>query len=377
MTAYRQAMFAALVTATAVGCGGGGDARNASASTVQAATLGASDLAVAARTTLVTGVPLSGPLLPKVSVVLGAPIAEQLVEVLVNEGDPVRQGQPVARFRDDVLRAAALSAQADLATAQTQVRMAAAESTRAEALFAEGAIARRDHDNTLLALETARARLALAQSQAASAGDRLETATLRSPVNGVVSQRHAQAGDRVDFGKPVLTIVNNSVLQLEASIEARWLGALRVGRPVVLTLAQQDNGDTIRGRLARINPSADPATRQVRIYVEVPNHGNLVGGLFVSGLVTVGEALNAVAVPRAAVRTEGADHVVYVVASGRVSRRAVTLGIEDLARGLVQITDGVRAGETVVVGPVEGLGDGVPVEVSGQAGGRADSQTAR
>jgi membrane fusion protein, multidrug efflux system len=365
MKAYRQVGLVALVAAAASGCGGGGDARNASASTVQAATLGASDLAVATRTTLVAGVSLSGALEPKVNVVLGAPIAEQLVEMLVNEGDPVRQGQPVARFRDDVLRSASLSAQADLATAQSQVRMAAAESTRAEALFAEGAIARRDHDNTLLALETARARLALTQSQAASAADRLETATLKSPVTGVVSQRHAQAGDRVDFGKPVLTIVNNSVLQLEASVEAQWLGALRVGRPVVLTLAQQASGDTIRGRLARINPTADPATRQVRIYVDVPNHGNLVGGLFVSGQVVVSEARGVVAVPRAAVRTEGAERVVYVVAEGRVARRPVTLGIEDVARGLIQLASGVRAGETVIVGPVEGLGDGVPVEVSG------------
>ena len=375
MTAYRRVVLAALVAVAAAGCGGDGDARSANASTVQAVTLGASDLAVATRTTLVAGVPLSGPLVPKVNVVLGAPIAEQLVEMLVNEGDPVRQGQPVARFRDDVLRAAALSAQADLATAQTQVRMAAAESTRAEALFAEGAIARRDHDNALLALESARARLALTQSQAVSTGDRLETATLRSPVNGVVSQRHAQAGDRVDFGKPVLTIVNNSVLQLEASVEARWLGALRVGRPVILTLAQQETGDTIRGRLARINPTADPATRQVRVYVDVPNHGNLVGGLFVSGQVVVGEAPGAVAVPRTAVRAEGTGRVVYVVAAGRVARRPVTLGIEDVARGLVQITGGVQAGETVIVGPVDGLGDGVPVEVSGQAG--ADSQRAR
>ena len=336
--------------------------------TPPAATLGASDIATAARATLRAGAPLSGPLTAKVSVVLGAPIAEQIAEMYVNAGDPVRQGQPVAKFRDDVLRAAAASARADLASVRSAVNVAVADSVRAVTLLAEGAIARRDHDNTMAQLEAARARYALAESQAASAGDRLETATLKAPVSGVVSERNAQAGDRVDFGKPVMTIVNNSVLQLEASVESRWLGELRVGRPVALTVT--GGSDTLAGRVSRINPTADPATRQVRIYVDVPNPaGRLVGGLYVSGRVILDEQRDAVAVPRAAVRREGsqAETIVYVVASGRVSRRAVTLGIEDTDRGMFEVKSGVQAGESVIVGPVDGIADGMRVDVAGAA----------
>jgi RND family efflux transporter MFP subunit len=361
-------VLALAAVAVLAACGGKKDTANAaSASTVAVATLGASDLVPATRTNLVEGVPLSGPLAPKVSVVIGAPIAEQLVEMFVNEGDAVRQGQPIARFRDDVLRANALSARADLQTATTQVRVAAAESTRAETLFAEGAIARRDHDNTLLALESMRSRAALSASQAAASDDRLETATVKSPVAGVVSLRSAQAGDRVDFGKPIMTIVNNTVLQLEASVEARWLSELRIGRPVALTVASMP--DTIIGRISRINPTADPATRQVRIYVDIPNPGALVGGLYASGRALVREARNAVAVPRTAVRREGTngEPVVYVVVSGVIARRPVTLGIEDTDRGLVQITKGVEAGEQVIVGPVDGLADGMRVDVGQKA----------
>jgi len=367
MKPYIKALALASVAVLA-SCGGKKDsATPASATNVATATLGASDLVPAVRTTLVEGVPLSGPLAPKVSVVVGAPIAEQLAEVFVNEGDPVRQGQPIARFRDDVLRANAQSARAELQTATTQVRVAAAESTRAEALFAEGAIARRDHDNALLSLETAHSRAALSASQVASADDRLETATVKSPVTGIVSLRSAQAGDRVDFGKPIMTIVNNSVLQLEASVEARWLGELRIGRPVRLTVASMH--DTIIGRISRINPTADPATRQVRLYVDIPNPGTLVGGLYASGRALVREAADAVAVPRAAVRREGnnGEPVIYVVVSGVIARRTVTLGIEDSDRGLVQVTRGVEAGDQVIVGPVDGLADGMRVDV-GRAG---------
>ena len=341
-----------------------GDATNETLA--PAVTLGAADVATASRTTLTGGVPLSGPLMPKVNVTVGSPIAEQITAMLVSEGDPVQQGQPLAQFRDDVLRAAAASATADAANARMAVNLAVAESARAEALFGEGAIAKRDHDNAILAAEAARARQALAQAQLASATDRLETATLKSPVSGVVSQRFAQAGDRVDFGKPVLAIVDNSVLQLEASVEAQWLSELRVGRPVRLMVTGM-NGDTISGHIARINPTADPATRQVRIYVDVPNGARrLVGGLFVSGEVVVNESRNVVAVPQAAIRREGVvqQAVAYVVARGAIVRRAVQIGIIDGARGLVEVRSGLAPGDTVVVGPVEGLAEGTRVDLA-------------
>lgn len=370
MNARLKLVLSVSMLAAVAACGGKQNEHAGQAvaeESAPAVMLGASDLAIATSTTLRAGVALSGPLAAKQTVVLGAPLAEQVAEMYVDEGQSVRQGQPVAKFRDDVLRAAAASSAAELATARTNVSVAAAESTRAVALFAEGAIAQRDRDNALLGLETARSRFALAQSQATSASDKLETATLRSPITGVVSSRVAQAGDRVDFGKPVMTIVNNSVLQLEASVEARWLSDLAVGRPVRLVVTGIQ--DSIAGRIARINPIADAATRQVRIYVEVPNRGNLVSGLYASGYAVAREVRDAVAVPRTAIRTEGTsqESVVYVVRAGKIARRVVHTGIEDATRGLVQVS-GVSAGDSVVVGPVEGLGEGTRVEVA--RGGR-------
>lgn len=360
---------AAIAAAFAVGCGGqqgdGAQAENAP----ERITIGASDVASAARTTLREGVPLSGSLEPKVSITVGAPIAEQVVEVFVEEGQSVAQDQPLARFKDDVVRAAAASARADVATQRMQTTIAVAESTRADALLREGAIAPRDRDNAMLALNAARARLALAEAQAANADDRLATTTLRAPAAGVVSKRYVQAGDRVDFGKPVFDLVDSRVLQLTASVPVEHLRELRVGRAVSLLVSQMDS-QQVTGRISRINPTVDAATRQIRIYVDISNaSGRLVGGLFASGRVVVREVGGAVAVPRSAVRSEGDDRtpVVYVVASGKLARRVVTLGVTDEDAGLVQIVSGVQAGEQVVVGPVEGMTDGAPVEVVGAA----------
>jgi multidrug efflux pump subunit AcrA (membrane-fusion protein) len=148
-------------------------------------------------------------------------------------------------------------------------------------------------------------------------------------------------------------------------VESRWLPDLRIGRPVSLVVTGMEH-DTVMGHIARINPVADPATRQVRVYVEVANPGNrLVGGLYVSGFAVTREVKDVVAVPRSAIRSEGTplENVVYVVASGRIARRVVRPGVEDAHSGLVQV-DGINAGESVVVGPVDGLAEGTRVETS-------------
>jgi len=367
MKRFGHAIAAALAAALAAGCGGRNTDSARAENTPEKISVGAADVATAARTTLHAGVPVSGSLEPKVFITVGAPVAEQIVEMFVDEGQRVQQGEPLCRFKDEVLRAAANSARADVATQRMQASIAVAESTRADALLREGAIAPRDRDNTVLALNAARARLALAEAQAASADDRLSTATLRAPASGVVSKRYQQAGDRADFGKPVFDIVDTRVLQLSASVPVEHMAELRLGRTVALTVSQLDS-TSVTGRISRINPTVDAATRQIRIYVDIPNaSGRLVGGLFASGRVVVREVSGAVAVPRSAVRTEGDGRtaVVYVIASGKIARRPVTLGVSDEDAGLVQIVSGVQAGEQVIVGPVEGMADGAPVEVVG------------
>jgi RND family efflux transporter MFP subunit len=375
MMRYGFPLAAALAAVVSTGCGGTG-ADAAKAEGAVAITIGAADVATAARADVQSGVPVSGSLEPKVNMTVGAPLAEQIVETFVEEGQRVAQGQPLVRFKDEVVRASANSARADVATQRMQVSIAVAESTRAEALLREGAIAPRDRDNALLGLNAARARLALSESQLANAEDRLATSTLRAPAAGVVSKRYAQAGDRVDMGKPVMDIVDTRVLQLTASVPVEYVSDLRVGRTVALRASQLDS-TRLTGHISRINPTADEATRQVRIYVDIPNGaGRLVGGMFVSGRVLLRTAQGAVTVPRAALRLEGDAHtpVVYAIAGGKVQRRPVGVGINDEEQGLVQITSGVQAGDVVVVGPVEGLAEGVAAEVLGRT--PADSGSA-
>jgi multidrug efflux pump subunit AcrA (membrane-fusion protein) len=126
----------------------------------------------------------------------------------------------------------------------------------------------------------------------------------------------------------------------------------------------------LSGLVSRVNATVDPATRQVKVYVTVPNNGGrLVGGLFASGRIVLRQLKGAVAVPQTALRRDaGGKAYVLVVDHGRIGRREVTAGATDEQASLVQIISGLEGGETVIVGPASGLEPGQRVTVTGGEG---------
>lgn len=322
-----------------------------------AAVLGASDVAIAERRDVIVGVPVSGTLEPAVDVRITAPVPELLDVVLVKEGEAVQRGQVLARFRSDLVRATALSAEA-------RQRFAAADYERMQNLFKEGAVAQRD-------VENAEAALRAAEAAAAQASQQLEDATVRAPMAGVIAERFVETGDRVKDGDPLFRLVNTRQLEFAASVPSQFIGDLRPGMPVSLVVTGIA-GQTLRGQVSRVNATADQATRQVRVYVTVPNEQRrLVGGLFASGRVITQRLRNTVAVPEAALRSsaDSGSHVL-LVEEGKIARRAVTTGGRDEVAGVVAITSGLSGGETVIVGAAEGLRPGAAVTVSGREGGQ-------
>jgi RND family efflux transporter MFP subunit len=345
----------AAAAALAMACKGAEGAPGDSAAAEQPAiVLGPRDVARAARADLLAGLPVSGTLAPAIDVRITAPISEVLEAVLVREGQRVRRGQALARFRTDVVRPAALSAEA-------QQRVAAADYERMQNLLKEGAVSERD-------VEVALAGLRAAEATAAAARQRLAEAEVRAPVSGVVTERQVQAGDRVQDGDPMFRLVNIDNLEFEATVPSEFAARVRPGAAVALALSGYPEG--VSGRVARVNATVDPATRQLQVYVTVANRGGrLVGGLFASGRVVTEQVRAALAIPQSGLRTDP-DGGTYVltVEGGRLARRGVTVGITDEDAGLAEIRAGIAEGAQVVVGPAEGLAPGQAVEVAGGEG---------
>ncbi len=333
-------------------------ARAATGSTTDStriAVLGSSDVARAARTDLIAGVPVTGTLEPSLVIRIASPIPEVVEEVLVKEGEAVRQGQALARFRTSAVEPAALSADA-------QRRLAASDYERMQSLFKEGAVSQRDVENAEVTLRAAEATAALAKKK-------LDESTVRAPASGVISQRSVDSGDRVKDGDLLFQLVNTSELEFAATVPSEYVADVRVGAPVVLAVTGATDA-ALGGRVARVNAAVDPATRQVKVYVTVPNRGGrLMGGLFASGRVVLREVKGAVAVPLTALRRDAAGKTyVLIVESGQIARRDVAPGATDEQASLIQITSGLTGGETVVLGAASGLEPGQPVTIAGGEG---------
>lgn len=357
-TLARNLALAALAALLAAGCGSNEakkpakGAPAASSGAVDEVLLASTDVAAATRLDLATGVPVSGTLSAGWEARITSPFDDVVEQVLVREGQRVAKGQVLARFRQDIVSTSAASAAAGL-------KSAAADFERQKNLFAEGAVSQRD-------VEAAEAALRAAEAEDAAAGKRLADATVRAPGAGSVTERHVQSGTRVAAGDPLFVVADTRELEFEASVPSEHVRLVRPGATVRLEVTGFD-ARTIHGRVARVNAQADPSTRQVKVYVVVPNpESRLVAGLFASGHVLTQEARKVMAVPSAAVRREGDSTFAWVIDGGKLERKAVRTGLRDESRDLIEVLDGLTEGATVVVGPAEGFANGRAVRVTGR-----------
>ena len=356
-----EALLFVVTLVAASGCRGDNEA-SAEENNTPIIDVGVENVTVAEQTLLRVGPLLSGSLQAAREADVRAEITGTVVQSLADNGQTVQRGQLLARIDDTAIRDQWLSARSLVTSAQNAANVARRDEERTQRLAEAGAVAERDVDAAQQAriaadaqLGDARARLSLAQRQ-------LDNTQVRAPFAGMVSERAASAGDVMQPGSAMFTIVDPSSMRLEASVPAEALTSLRVGDPVEFTVnAYPDR--TFTGRVERINPSADPSTRQVRIYVAIPNvGGRLVAGLFAEGRVAT-DARNAVVVPRNAVDARGIRPAVVRVKNGRAERIEVELGLEDDATERVEIRTGLAVGDTVLVGAALGVTPGSQVRV--------------
>ena len=325
-------------------------------------TVGAENITVAELAELRSGPTISGSLQPKNEARVRAEIAGAVQQTYADEGQRVRAGALLGRLDDTAVRDAYLSAKSAVRTAESSLQNAQRNLERSSRLAQAGALPERDLETAQLNATNAEGALADARARLASAGKQLAQTTVRAPITGVVSDREVDAGDIVTVGAELFRIVDLGSLRLEASVAAAEIDRLKPGMPVEFGVSGYDRRFT--GRIERINPTVDPATGQVRIYVTIPNDGqSLVSGLFAEGRVATDER-KAIGVPIDAVDQRGTEPVLHVVHAGRVKHLPVRLGVRDEVSNLVEIASGVAAGDTVLLGSAQGVAEGAAIRVS-------------
>jgi RND family efflux transporter MFP subunit len=345
-------------------CGGDGEAPQAAAPP-PSVRVGAESVARADVREISTGPILSGQLAAERQATVRAEVGGSIVNVSVEEGERVGRGQLLARIEARDLTEAAASAAVAVKAAENALALARSELQRTEMLVKGGALAERDLDTARNAVATAESELAAARARQTSARQELADTSIRAPIGGVVSRRAVNGGDVVQPGAEIVTIIDPSSMRLEAAIPADRIGEVRVGAPVRFEVRGYP-GQTFTGRVERISPAADPATRQVPIFVTIPNAGGrLIAGLFAEGRVS-SERRRALVVPASAVGTTGDQATVTRVSGGKAERVNVTLGLRDPESELVEIKSGLTEGDLVLTGASRTVADGTPVQVAEQ-----------
>lgn len=349
-----------VASAAVVGCGR--DESAGAEQSVPPVMLGPENIVMVQETTLATGPIISGSLTPVREAEVRAETSGPVREARVEAGQRVKAGAVLARLDDTALQDAFLSARAAHRSAQVSLDDARRDLERDERLYGAGAVSERDLDRSKTSVANAEAALADAKSRLVSAQDQLGKTIVRAPFPGVVSVREVSAGDVVQAGALLYTVIDPRVMQLEATVPADQLRTLKVGTPVEFTVAGY-GARRFQGRIDRINPAVDPATRQVRIYVTIPNQDEgLVAGLFTEGRVE-SQRKRALAIPVTALDPRGTSPEVLRLKEARVQRVRVDLGIRDLAAEMVEVTNGLAPGDTVLLGSAQGLAAGTVVRI--------------
>jgi RND family efflux transporter MFP subunit len=358
------AVAAALLLA---GCSRDEDASATATETAEAVvTVGPENVAVAGVAELRSGPAISGSLEPEQAATVRAEVGGSVLRTYVDAGERVERGQLLARLDDRAAEESLLSARSAVRTAETALELARRNLERTERLEQAGALAERDLETARLELTNAEGTLADARARLTNAQEDLDDSRVRAPFSGIVSERQADAGDVVQVGAALFSIVDPTRLRLEASVPAEQIGRLRQGTEVEFTVTGIDS--RITGEIERINPVVDPATRQVRIYVSIPNLDRaVVAGLFAEGRVAT-DTKRAVAVPFSAIDSRGNTPMLHLIRNGRVVESEVQVGVRDEAAELVEIQAGAAAGDTLLLGSAQAVAPGSRIRVLQEAG---------
>lgn len=350
-TRSTQALLGLLALVAVAGCRGAEDDNAASAAPAEErpVQLSPADVTTAATGTLDAGVVITGSLQPAFQAKIKAQVPGTVTGVKVDRGTAVAQGQPLATIEAAGVRGQATAAEANLALARQRL-----ESART--LHDAGAMSAID-------FQAAQAAYEAAQAQAAGAKEMAERATVRSPLAGVIGDRYVEDGEAVGVNDELFTVVRSDVLELSGSVPVDQAAQIRPGQGVTFTLAAQPDR-ALKGEVARIEPVADPSTRQVGVYLRLRNPGGVIAGQFASGRVLGSTASRQfVVVPESAVRGSGPDTYVLAVEGGRAVKKPVRLGPADASKGQVAIASGLDAGAQVIATSAE-IAEGAKVQVA-------------
>lgn len=332
-------------------CGGGNGAGEAQAKSGEKKGPDAVpvEVAKASRRAVAASYTGTAPLEPVAESQVVAKTSGVALNVMVEEGQPVRAGQTLVRLD---------SARSELQAAQTGAAMRKLEANynRAKQMAEQKLLSANDNDQLRYDLENARAANRLANLE-------LSYANVEAPISGVIASRSIKTGNFVQINTPIFRIVDTSRLEATLNVPERELATLKAGLPVLMQVDALP-GKTFTGTVDRVAPVVDSGSGTFRVVCAFKGDGVLQPGMFGRIKIDYDQRADALVVPRVALLEDDGDPAVFVVNGEKTKRVPVKLGYVD--GSWAEIREGVKEGEQVVVAGKTALRDGTVVQVLGQ-----------
>ncbi|EGF30229.1 nodulation protein NolF [Oxalobacteraceae bacterium IMCC9480] len=330
--------------------------------------LAAADVFTVVARDLRVQLPVSGALTAQQQAIVKSKVAGEVRETLVAEGIRVRRGEIVVRLDTADLAARLAAQQAALDDARARLALANKNRENSNELLKQKFISQNALDTSQNGVDLAQAAVKSASAQLDIARRALDDAQVRSPIDGIISKRYVQAGEKAAPDMALFAVVDLSRLILEALVPASDIPRVQVGQGVRFAVDGFD-ARVFTGEVVRINPAAEAGSRAIIVYVAVANaDGALKSGMYATGGITLRTAPQVAAVPVATLRIKDGVSTVLRIADGKVIEQVVQPGLRNDAEGMVEITAGLSVGMQVLAVKLDGIKAGSLVKLPATKG---------
>jgi RND family efflux transporter MFP subunit len=304
-----------------------------------------------------------GTLVSRSSVVVYPQVAGNVANIFVKPGARVAQGQPLLEVDPRRERAGVLNAEAQRSSALSQRQYAQSTRKRAEQLLAEGLVSRQDYEQSVSQSAAAEASASAAEAQLQAQQVELSYYRISAPFEGVVGSIPVKVGDYVTPQTPLTSVDQSQLLEISVSVPAERASQVKVGTTLVEVLGDTEK-PLVSAPVFFVAPTPNPSTQLVELRSAFQNTQGLRAAqvLHVRVVYSTHEALR---LPPYAVTQQSSQYFVMMAVEGdgggRVVRRTpVKLG--ELTDNFYEVKDGLRQGDTIVVGSLQSIRDGQAIE---------------
>ena len=307
---------------------------------------------------------ISGSILAERKADLRAEASAVVLEVLKDNGDVVRRGDLLVRLDETAIRDNLNAAEDSARNAGFQWEQAKRNLERLKTLRASGMATLQSIDDAEIRANSAQNEVSGANSRVALARQQLQRTQVRAPFDGVIGERKASPGDTASVGKELLKVIDPASLRLVGRVSADQAGRVKLGQAVRFRVNGYGD-ESFDGKVTRIDPTANEATRQLEVLVAFTGPARpRVSGLYAEGQIS--SEANGQRVPvvdESAIQRLGDGSFVWRVDASVVHKVAVSLGNRDIRSGQYAVQSGVQTGDRLLRNPGSSLKDGQAISL--------------